>query len=65
MGNALIRALASTPNPCEAVHLYIKMRRLGVAPEAGQWEDVLRLRKEMKESNLKKSPGWSLVDGDK
>ncbi|KAL6953175.1 hypothetical protein U1Q18_046762 [Sarracenia purpurea var. burkii] len=32
MWNTLIRALASTPNPCEAVHLYIKMRRLGVAP---------------------------------
>ncbi|XP_059451658.1 pentatricopeptide repeat-containing protein At5g56310-like isoform X1 [Corylus avellana] len=31
---------------------------------AGQWEDVLRLRKEMKEGSLKKTPGWSLVDND-
>lgn len=32
--------------------------------EAGQWEDVLRLRKMMKEGSLKKTPGWSLVDSD-
>ncbi|KAA8530101.1 hypothetical protein F0562_004810 [Nyssa sinensis] len=32
--------------------------------EAGQWEDVSRLRQVMKEQNLKKTPGWSLVDGD-
>ncbi|XP_041005826.1 pentatricopeptide repeat-containing protein At5g56310-like [Juglans microcarpa x Juglans regia] len=32
--------------------------------EAGQWEDVLRLRKVMKEGSIKKTPGWSLVDGD-
>ncbi|KAF7134410.1 hypothetical protein RHSIM_Rhsim08G0043100 [Rhododendron simsii] len=32
--------------------------------EAGRWEDVSRLRKVMKEGNLKKAPGWSLVDGD-
>ncbi|XP_010250738.1 PREDICTED: pentatricopeptide repeat-containing protein At5g06540-like [Nelumbo nucifera] len=32
--------------------------------EAGRWEDVLRLRKVMKDGGLKKIPGWSLVDGD-
>ncbi|XP_034707176.1 pentatricopeptide repeat-containing protein At5g56310-like [Vitis riparia] len=32
--------------------------------EAGRWEDVLRLRKVMKSGNLKKTPGWSLVDSD-
>ncbi|XP_052190858.1 pentatricopeptide repeat-containing protein At2g36730-like [Diospyros lotus] len=32
--------------------------------EAGLWEDVLRLRKVMKEGNLVKTPGRSLVDGD-
>lgn len=32
--------------------------------EAGRWEDVSRLRKVMKEDNLTKTPGWSLVDGD-
>ncbi|KAL5860690.1 hypothetical protein ACOSQ3_002006 [Xanthoceras sorbifolium] len=32
--------------------------------EAGRWEDVMRLRKVMKVGNLKKTPGWSLVDGD-
>ncbi|XP_054823965.1 pentatricopeptide repeat-containing protein At5g56310-like isoform X1 [Prosopis cineraria] len=30
--------------------------------EAGQWQEVLRLRKMMKEERLKKAPGWSLVD---
>ena len=30
--------------------------------EAGRWEDVLRLRKVMNTGNLKKTPGWSLVD---
>ncbi|XP_031252285.1 pentatricopeptide repeat-containing protein At5g06540-like [Pistacia vera] len=30
--------------------------------EAGRWEDFTRLRKVMKEGNLKKTPGWSLVD---
>ncbi|KAI5431184.1 hypothetical protein KIW84_035372, partial [Lathyrus oleraceus] len=29
--------------------------------EAGQWQEVLRLRKTMKEEKLKKAPGWSLV----
>ncbi|XP_057437517.1 pentatricopeptide repeat-containing protein At5g06540-like [Lotus japonicus] len=29
--------------------------------EAGEWQDVLRLRKTMKEERLKKVPGWSLV----
>ncbi|TKY63067.1 Pentatricopeptide repeat-containing protein [Spatholobus suberectus] len=29
--------------------------------EAGQWQEVLRLRKTMKEERLKKAPGWSLV----
>jgi pentatricopeptide repeat protein len=29
--------------------------------EAGQWQEVLRLRKMMKEEKLKKDPGWSLV----
>ncbi|XP_020967224.1 pentatricopeptide repeat-containing protein At5g06540 [Arachis ipaensis] len=29
--------------------------------EAGQWNEVLRLRKVMKEERLKKTPGWSLV----
>ncbi|KAJ9152735.1 hypothetical protein P3X46_026267 [Hevea brasiliensis] len=33
--------------------------------EAGRWQDVWRLRKVMKVGNLKKTPGWSLVDGDK
>ncbi|KAL7190227.1 hypothetical protein ACSBR2_022501 [Camellia fascicularis] len=32
--------------------------------EAGRWEDVSRSRKVMKEVKLKKTPGWSLVDGD-
>ena len=32
--------------------------------EAGQWGDVLRLRKLMKEGSLKKTPGWSLVDSE-
>ncbi|GFS31084.1 hypothetical protein Acr_00g0015520 [Actinidia rufa] len=32
--------------------------------EAGRWEDVSRLRKVMKEGDLKKTPGWSLVDGN-
>jgi pentatricopeptide repeat protein len=31
---------------------------------AGKWEDVMRLRKVMKEGSLKKTPGWSLVDDD-
>lgn len=30
--------------------------------EAGRWEDVMRLRKVMKQGNFKKTPGWSLVD---
>lgn len=30
--------------------------------EAGQWQEVLRLRKTMKKDRLKKAPGWSLVD---
>jgi len=29
--------------------------------EAGQWQEVSRLRKMMKEEKLKKAPGWSLV----
>ncbi|KAL3526291.1 hypothetical protein ACH5RR_010947 [Cinchona calisaya] len=29
--------------------------------EAGRWEDVLKLRKVMKEGSLTKIPGWSLV----
>jgi pentatricopeptide repeat protein len=29
--------------------------------EAGQWQEVSRLRKMMKEEKLKKDPGWSLV----
>lgn len=33
--------------------------------EAGRWEDVRRLRKVMRVENLKKTPGWSLVDGHK
>ncbi|KAK4846318.1 hypothetical protein QYF36_015756 [Acer negundo] len=32
--------------------------------EAGRWQDVMRLRKVMKVGNLKKTPGWSLVDGN-
>lgn len=32
--------------------------------EAGRWEDVLRLRKVMKITKLKKEPGWSLTDAD-
>ncbi|KAK3183802.1 hypothetical protein Dsin_031088 [Dipteronia sinensis] len=32
--------------------------------EAGRWQDVMRLRKVMKAGNLKKTPGWSLVDGN-
>ena len=32
--------------------------------EAGRWQDVIRLRKVMKVGNLKKTPGWSLVDGN-
>ncbi|XP_028756008.1 pentatricopeptide repeat-containing protein At5g56310 isoform X1 [Neltuma alba] len=30
--------------------------------ESGQWQQVLRMRKMMKEEKLKKAPGWSLVD---
>lgn len=33
--------------------------------EAEMWEDVTRLRSVMKQGKLKKTPGWSLVDGDK
>ncbi|KAL5061699.1 hypothetical protein RYX36_023436 [Vicia faba] len=29
--------------------------------EAGQWQEVLRLRKTMKVEKLKKAPGWSLI----
>ncbi|PIN19398.1 hypothetical protein CDL12_07902 [Handroanthus impetiginosus] len=32
--------------------------------EAGRWEDVMKRRKGMKEVSLKKTAGWSLVDGD-
>lgn len=32
--------------------------------EAGQWADVSRMRKVMKEESLKKTPGLSLLDGD-
>lgn len=32
--------------------------------EVGRWEEVARLRNRMKEDNLKKTPGWSLVDGE-
>lgn len=32
--------------------------------EAGRWEDVLRLRKVMKITKLKKEPAWSLADAD-
>ncbi|XP_058093219.1 pentatricopeptide repeat-containing protein At5g06540-like [Magnolia sinica] len=32
--------------------------------EVGRWEDVVRLRKVMRDVGLKKTPGWSLVDGD-
>ncbi|KAL8049216.1 hypothetical protein ABFX02_06G007100 [Erythranthe guttata] len=32
--------------------------------EAGRWEDVMNRRKGMKEGCLKKTAGWSLVDGD-
>lgn len=31
--------------------------------EAERWEDVVKLRKQMKEASLKKTPGWSLVNG--
>lgn len=31
--------------------------------EAGRWEEVVKLRKFMKEGCLKKTPGWSLVGG--
>lgn len=31
--------------------------------EAGRWEDVMRRRQGMKEESLKKSAGWSAVDG--
>ncbi|MCD9646867.1 hypothetical protein HAX54_037064 [Datura stramonium] len=30
--------------------------------EAERWEDVVKLRKHMKEGSLKKTPGWSLVN---
>ncbi|XP_060191567.1 pentatricopeptide repeat-containing protein At5g56310-like [Lycium barbarum] len=30
--------------------------------EAGRWEDVVKLRKQMKQGSLKKTPGWSLVN---
>ena len=30
--------------------------------ETGQWMEVLRMRKAMKDGSLKKAPGWSLVD---
>ncbi|KAF3435233.1 hypothetical protein FNV43_RR22320 [Rhamnella rubrinervis] len=30
--------------------------------EAGRWDDVLRLRKVMKRRNVKRTPGWSIVD---
>ncbi|KAJ8644183.1 hypothetical protein MRB53_005931 [Persea americana] len=33
--------------------------------EAARWEDVVRLRKVMRDEGLKKIPGWSLVDGDR
>lgn len=33
--------------------------------EAGRWEDVVRLRKVMRDEGLKKIPAWSLVDGDR
>lgn len=32
--------------------------------EAGRWEDVVKLRKTMRDKRLKKVPGWSLVDSD-
>ncbi|PKA66094.1 Pentatricopeptide repeat-containing protein [Apostasia shenzhenica] len=32
--------------------------------EVGRWEDVVRLRRVMKEGGLKKMPGWSSVDND-
>ncbi|PIA51151.1 hypothetical protein AQUCO_01100176v1, partial [Aquilegia coerulea] len=31
--------------------------------EAGRWEDVVNLRKSMKDGDLKKLPGWSVVNG--
>jgi hypothetical protein len=34
------------------------------AAEAGQWGDVLRLRKVMKKGSLKKAVGWSLVESE-
>lgn len=33
-----------------------------VYAELGRWEDVLKLRKEMKQGSLKKTPGWSYVN---
>lgn len=33
--------------------------------EVGKWQDVVRLRKVMKDGGLKKIPGWSCVDGDR
>nr|GMC97403.1 pentatricopeptide repeat-containing protein At5g56310-like [Ipomoea batatas] len=33
-----------------------------VYAELGRWEDVLQLRKEMKQGSLKKTPGWSYVN---
>ncbi|KAK9108475.1 hypothetical protein Syun_024486 [Stephania yunnanensis] len=42
------------------VHVFLS----NMYAEAGRWEDVLRLRKVMKDGGLKKVPGWSLVDGN-
>lgn len=32
--------------------------------EVGRWDDVMQRRKGMKEGNLKKTAGWSLLDGE-
>ncbi|XP_015893815.3 pentatricopeptide repeat-containing protein At5g56310 [Ziziphus jujuba] len=42
MWNTLIRAQASGSNPCEAIYLYVKMRRLGVVPGNHTFPFVLK-----------------------
>ena len=42
MWNTLIRANASGPNPCEALFLYVRMRRIGVVPGKHTFPFVLK-----------------------
>uniref|UniRef100_A0A7N2L5S8 Pentatricopeptide repeat-containing protein n=1 Tax=Quercus lobata TaxID=97700 RepID=A0A7N2L5S8_QUELO len=62
--NAMIGGLAMHVRAEDAIELFSKMQRENLKPDAGRWDDVVKIKILLKERGIKTTPGSSMIELD-